>query len=54
MEYKLYEVFKHPNPAQGQNWAVQFPRGIICYRLKKSALEIAASMKRKDEERVNR
>jgi hypothetical protein len=45
MQHKLWEVFKHPAPTQGLKWGVQFPHGIMSYRTKRHATEIAQASK---------
>ena len=37
MTHKLWEVFKHPAPFNGEKWAVQCPNGIVTFRTKKTA-----------------
>jgi hypothetical protein len=45
MTHPLYSVFIHPAPFNGKKWAVQFPRGIITYKTKGKAIEIATELK---------
>ena len=45
MIHELYEVFKHPAPLGGLEWAVQFSNGIMCYRTKRRAMEVSRSFK---------
>lgn len=48
MTHSLYSVFKHPAPFNGKLWAVQMPKGIICFKTKKQALGVAADSKASD------
>ena len=45
MKHAPYEVFKHPAPEKGQKWAVQMPKGIVCFRTKRTATAFAIAMK---------
>lgn len=42
MTHALYEVFEDPAPFAGKKWAVQFPKGIMTFRTKRTAVQVAA------------
>jgi len=38
---QLFEVYKHPAPFNGREWAVKLPHGIEAYRTKGKASQVS-------------
>jgi len=42
---ELYEVWKHDAPHGSHRWCVQLPKGMMTYRTKRQATEVAEKLR---------